>query len=151
MENEELMVTYETAYGWFNRGSWDEAMEAIYEYAARVTESEETSDGDLDYTAEQELISEQIEKLKGEVASEIERVSSYMGLGVDYTDCDGIHLAPEQDIESTLRDVITVINGEGIFEFKDVQEFLDSGPYTPYSAVRAHLHYMGLVHKVYGI
>jgi len=52
-----------------------------------------------------------------------------------------------RDAAAMLRDTI---NGYGPFYFNNVQEFLDSGPYTARQAVLEHLHWMKDRAEVYG-
>lgn len=48
------------------------------------------------------------------------------------------------------RKIMMTINGVGQFEFRNVREFLESGPWTAREAVLTHLHWMKDRAEVYG-
>ena len=54
------------------------------------------------------------------------------------------------DWKSSVNEIRKTINGVGVFEFKDLQEFLKSGPYTARRAVLRHLHWIRRYPDVYG-
>jgi len=47
-------------------------------------------------------------------------------------------------------EIRVTINGVGYFEFRDLREFLDSGPWTAKQAVEGHLHWIKDYSEVYG-
>jgi hypothetical protein len=59
-------------------------------------------------------------------------------------------VVPEKSWEDAATAIVETINGVGYFHFSSLREFLDSGPYTPRSAVLTHLHYTARYPEVYG-
>lgn len=59
-------------------------------------------------------------------------------------------ITPKKSWEDAAAKILDTINGVGMFEFKNVKEFLDSGPYTARQAVLQHLHYIKRRPDVYG-
>lgn len=57
---------------------------------------------------------------------------------------------PTKTWTEAAESIIDTINGVGMFEFKSVKEFLDSGPYTLREAVLSHLHWIKRYPEVYG-
>ena len=64
---------------------------------------------------------------------------------------DGYYVVlPGSTWESAADHIRTTINGVGMFEFADLEEFLQSGPYTAEEAVLSHLHWLKRHADVYG-
>lgn len=59
-------------------------------------------------------------------------------------------VTPTTSWEDAALKIMTTINGVGQFEFNNLREFLDSGPYTPRQAVLSHLHWIKDWPEVYG-
>jgi len=59
-------------------------------------------------------------------------------------------LVPIVSWKDAANHIRMTINGYGMFEFKSVKEFMDSGPYTAYTVVLEHLHWMKKWYLVYG-
>jgi len=52
--------------------------------------------------------------------------------------------------EDAAGKIMDTINGVGMFEFADLEEFLNSGPWTARQAVLSHLHWIKSWPEVYG-
>ena len=59
-------------------------------------------------------------------------------------------IAPEKSWNDAAARILKTINGIGMFEFRGLKEFLDSGPYTARQAVLQHLGYIRRRTDVYG-
>jgi hypothetical protein len=57
---------------------------------------------------------------------------------------------PKESWRDAADRIRETVNGVGYFHFNDLQEFLDSGPYTPRQAVLSHLHLTKDYPAVYG-
>lgn len=57
---------------------------------------------------------------------------------------------PETSWNDAAEKILETINGVGLFEFRSLRDFLDSGPYTAREAVLSHLHYIRRYPDVYG-
>ena len=62
----------------------------------------------------------------------------------------GYRITPNKSWRDSANEIREIINGEGMFEFPTLREFLDSGPYTPREAVEQHLHWIRKRSEVYG-
>jgi hypothetical protein len=59
----------------------------------------------------------------------------------------------EFEPRKALKVIMEVINGEGIFGFESIDDFVASGPYTEEEAVETHMHYLlngKLISDIYG-
>lgn len=63
---------------------------------------------------------------------------------------DKIRVEPAETWREAAREIVTLINGVGIFHFASLAEFLDSGPYSPCEAVMKHLHWIKRHPDLYG-
>ena len=59
-------------------------------------------------------------------------------------------VVPEKNWRDAAAAMVDLINGIGPFYFSSLQEFFDSGPYTPKEAVLAHLGHVRRRAEVYG-
>lgn len=59
-------------------------------------------------------------------------------------------IRPETTWRDAAAELVTTINGVGMFEFRDVREFCRSGPYTPKEAVLNHVGWIKWHPEVYG-
>lgn len=59
-------------------------------------------------------------------------------------------VSPLKSWKVAANKIITTINGYGMFRFNSLNEFLDSGPYTPREACRKHFGWMKHWYEIYG-
>jgi hypothetical protein len=57
---------------------------------------------------------------------------------------------PKEDWKKSASEILETVNGVGYFHFVNLNEFLNSGPYTPRAATLLHLHYIKRYPDVYG-
>lgn len=57
---------------------------------------------------------------------------------------------PKTSWADSASKILDIINGVGEFEFANLKEFLQSGPYTAREAVLSHIGYVADYHDVYG-
>jgi hypothetical protein len=85
------------------------------------------------------------------VEAAAEKFFELHSLGVTSEKDDGVYIVePMESWEKSADAIRETINGVGMFEFSDLDEFLESGPYTPKEAVLSHLHWMKDYAEVYG-
>lgn len=71
--------------------------------------------------------------------------------GRDVRLLDEIKVSPQTSWKNAAGHIMETINGVGMFVYQDVDEFLESGPYTPCEAVMNHLEWIGSYPEVYGV
>lgn len=84
------------------------------------------------------------DKLYGEHGLVLEPKHKGKGRSFEYK------VAPEKSWSDAANKIRETINGVGMFEFRDLQDFLRSGPYTARQAVLSHLHWIADWPSVYG-
>jgi hypothetical protein len=131
---------------------WESGNEA-YKYAIRNEESEEDAEKARE-DAESEASGEVFNSWHDGVTSAAERLFGEHDLELSPTTSDRTPfeylVVPKTTWRAALAKIIETINGVGYFHFNDVEEFLDSGPYTEEEGVLSHLHWIESYPEVYG-
>lgn len=88
------------------------------------------------------------------VMAAAEEAFDHVGLILDPVSDDDypweFKLKPETSWKNAADGILDLINGVGIFYFGSLNEFLDSGPYTPKEAVLEHIGYLPRYYEIYG-
>lgn len=137
--------------------TWDRLAENGYAWEVRSqTEQEVLADGatqeeaeERGMQAEQEVLDEEFKKVVNAIEGVADKLFAEHGLvltPVKY----GYKITPEKSWNDAATLVMDTINGVGQFEFRNLREFLDSGPYTARQAVLSHLHWIKRRPDVYG-
>lgn len=145
---------------------WDDLLESgseTYVYAYREALSEGMSEEDAEefaQKAEQEEMDEVFRKYVDAIESAAEELYGQHGLSItiptkriegrEVQVLDKIKVEPTKTWRAAAAEIIETINGVGMFHFDSVEEFLESGPYTPCEAVMSHLHWIKEYPSVYG-
>ncbi len=101
--------------------------------------------------AESEASQEVYTKWKNAFESIAETAFEQHGLVLtfDSEDDTKVTVEPKTSWEDTAKHLIATINGYGSYYFTDIQEFMESGPWTAEQAVLEHLHWIAKRPEVY--
>ena len=112
-----------------------------YEYALKEGQSEEEAE-EYGQKCEQEEIDEAFRNWANAVEYVAADLFEKHGLSLQESKKHKYNykVVPIESWRDAARHIVTTINGVGMFEFRNVKEFLDSGPYTAREAVLQHLH-----------
>jgi hypothetical protein len=142
--------------------AWNEDVDwEAFDYARKEALENGASDDEADEKgrdAEQEDSGERFRLWHDAVTSAVEHEFEEHGLtlvprtgrGRDSRTPWEYRVVPTVSWTDAARKILHTINGVGMFEFRNVREFLDSGPYTARQAVLKHLHWLKDRAEVYG-
>lgn len=159
--------------GMFGLSDWDKLEDRNVDYFAELGSyaydealKEATEDGDAEEVAEEkagkareeaemEASGELFHQWHNAVMSAVEPLFEVHGLTLTPKGKKTNHpyeykIVPTNDWKEAASKIIGTINGVGYFEFGSLQDFLDSGPYTPREAVLSHLGHITSYPDVYG-
>jgi hypothetical protein len=113
--------------------------------AIEAGKTEEEAEG-FAMQAEEDEATEAIEKYTKAVMKVVNELYAEHDLELVETDRTcypyKFQVVPKVSWRESAKKIIETINGVGMFEFRNVDEFLRSGPYTPRSGVMSHLHWV---------
>ena len=114
------------------------------------------------YREQQKMVERAAERLQSNINDVIwigddsERAKDYaktfVKISIDWSQEEEVTVT--FDANKAVKAILEIIEGEGIWGFSSVKEFLESGPYTPEEGVRSHLHYLlnaKLISDIYGL
>lgn len=156
-ERKPLVVNADELAAIVGASTWDQTLgqnyDWVYDTAWHSLEPEEREDDERVMAAQEQVESELFDQYNGALQAAAERALADHGMllvprsGPRSWDFD---VVPEKNWRDVARKVLETINGVGYFSFSSLQDFLDSGPYTPREAVAEHLHYIKRYPEVYG-
>jgi hypothetical protein len=137
--------------------NWEYAADAghyAYEQALKDEYTEREAEAARE-KAEQAAQDEQYHTWHNAVTGAIEDLFGAHGLSLEPRGRDQrwafeYRIVPEKSWEDAAEKIMTTINGVGQFEFRDLEEFLESGPYTARQAVLTHWQWIKDYPAVYG-
>ena len=157
-----LMLTVDQLAGLFDLPSWEELDDdnylfSHYDYAYSQALEEGKTEEEAEKIA-QKAEGEARDELYGKwhegVTQAADRLFEVHGLELIPESDDRVPYKYSVEPKKSWRDaadkVLETINGVGYFHFNTLEEFLESGPYTPKEAVLLHTHYFVRYPEVYG-
>lgn len=143
--SEDLMENESENYGYaYKEAIKDGQTEEEAESIAQKAEEEEQAEG---FNKWYDAVEAVAEKLFGEHGLELIG-KSIKGKKVKRP--FEFRIVPSKSWSDSAREILKTINGVGTFEFSNLNEFLDSGPYSARDAVLKHLHWISWWPEVYG-
>lgn len=168
MPKKDNVRTVEQLAELFDLPEWDDIHERNWEYwADRGTYAYDSAleDGDNEEEAEaareeaeQEAEQEVFSQWHNGVVSAAERIFEEHKLKLVPVDTHKYpweykvepEIAGAKGWRAAAEELLETLNGVGHFYFSSLDDFLDSGPYTPREAVLSHLAYMSYWPEIYG-
>lgn len=132
-------------------GTIDSCYGAVYDDAIKEGCSEEEAE-DRAREAESDELDTALKDYKNAVISVANKLFGEHNLTLDEMKSGVCRYAitPKISWDESASHIIGTINGIGMFYFRNVREFKNSGPYTGRQSVLSHLHYIASWGEVYG-